>query len=140
MAQWIIVEFDNVDQGGANGADAIVQIVTNVLDSDTTILATLAAFGHVNNATVGGFGGGAPGTPTWTPGSGFVEVAESTGSDRVGMVQFRADNDTSVDAVCDGTGAMAVFAIELKNADQSTPPTPVAVLGVPSFISGNLIT
>ncbi len=72
--------------------------------------------------------------------AGFVEVAESTGSDRVGMVQFRADNDTSVDAVCDGTGAMAVFAIELKNADQSTPPTPVAVLGVPSFISGNLIT
>lgn len=138
LCQWIIVEFDNVDTGGVDGANAIVQIVTNVADSGTSISAILAEFGNVNNATVGGFSTGAPGTPTWTAGAGFTEIAESTGSDRVSMVEFRVDNDTSVDATCDTDADIAVIGIELKNADQTVPVPPTG--NRPSFISGNLIT
>lgn len=116
LAQWIIVEFDNVDTSGTNGSGAIVQAATNVSDSAMTLTATLAEFSDSNNATVGGFGCAAGGTPTWTPGSGFIEIAESTGSDRVSMVQFRNDNDTSVDATLSDTSDIAVIALEIKNA------------------------
>lgn len=140
LTQWIIVEFDNVDTGGADGADAVVQFANNVADSGTSIAATLAAFGNENNATVGCFtSSGNP--PTWTPGSGFAEIAEATGSDRTPMMEFRADNDVSVDATASQDADIAVIGIELKNADQGEPPAPTPIItGKPSFIAGNLIT
>ena len=116
LGQWIIVEFDNIDTSGTNGSGAIVQSATNRSDSASTLAATLAAFGSSANATVGGFGCGAGGTPTWTPGAGFTEIAESTGSDRVSMVQFRNDPDTSVGATLDTTSDIAVIALEIKSA------------------------
>lgn len=116
LAQWIIIELDNIDTSGTNGSGAIVQSVTNVADSGVSITGTLSAFGSAGNATIGGFSTGAPGTPTWTPGSGFSEIAESTGSDRVSMVQFRNDNDTTVDATCSGNADIAVIALEIKAA------------------------
>ena len=112
--QWIIVECGNVDTSGADGAGAVVQVATNVTDSGTSIIGTLAAFGDVENATIGAFAAGESGVTDWVAGSGFTELAQGAFSDRVMMVEFRADNDTTVDATADSTAKLAVIAIELK--------------------------
>lgn len=138
LAHWIITEFGNVDTGGIDGADAVVQSAKNVADSGASIIATLAAFGDVENATVGCFASGADPAATWTPGAGFIEIAEATGAERVPMMEFRADNDVSVDATQSDTKALAVIGLELKVAP---PPPPVSLIaGRPAFIRGNLIT
>ncbi len=112
--QWIIVECGNVDTGGADGADAVVQVATNVTDSGTSIIGTLAAFADVENATIGAFAAGESGVTDWVAGTGFTELAQGAFSDRVMMVEFRSDNDTTVDATADSTAKLAVIAIELK--------------------------
>ena len=122
--QWIIVECGNVDTGGADGADAVVQVVTNVTDSGTSIIGTLAAFADVENATIGAFAAGESGVTDWVAGTGFTELAQGAFSDRVMMVEFRSDNDTTVDATADSTAKLAVIAIELKFAPQQLDIVP----------------
>lgn len=128
LGQWIIAEFEFVDISGDNGENAVVQAVTNRADSGTSITATLAAFGDAANGTVGCFtSSGNP--PNWTPGTGFIEIAEATGSDRVSMMEFRADNDTSVDATASVDADIAVIGLELKQAEAPPPhPTSTNVL------------
>ncbi len=52
---WTVVEFDNVDTGGADGADAIVQDAQDPASpgGDTVIDVTLAAFADIDNVTYG---------------------------------------------------------------------------------------
>ena len=67
---WAVSEFDSVDTGGANGADAVVQAVTEVdLAAPTSLTVTLAAFGSTDNATYGTFVGQASSTTDMTPGT-----------------------------------------------------------------------
>ncbi len=141
LSHWIITEFDNIDIGGENGADAIVQFKTNVAEALATIAATMDAFGNIENATVGCFASGADPATTWVPGSGFGLIAEAIGEERVPMMEFRAANETNVEATQGVTDHCAVIGIELKSAGQAPPPPPPPVgLNVPSFMSGNLIT
>lgn len=114
VGQWIIVELDNIDIGGANGADAIVQAVTNSNDASASLIATLAAFGSVNNATFGAFTNGAS-NGSWTPGAGFTEIADHSNVAQGQCAIFKSGNDITVDSTYTLSGGIAGIALEIKS-------------------------
>ncbi len=140
---WAILELDNVDTGGADGADAIVQADSDENAAATSVSVTLAGFGDANNATIGFCSADNPsvGGP-YSPGSGWPAfvVNELTGSQfNAVAVEFRTDNSVTVDFSSNSTDGLTIIGIELKNATPTPAPGP-SVLGPPSFIAGNLIT
>lgn len=96
---WSVTEFDGVDTSGTNGSGAIVQAATNAQNTvATTFTVTLGAFADANNGTYGAFGIDAQ--TAITVGSGFTQIhsqAQATPDQRI-YTEWRADNDTSVDA------------------------------------------
>jgi len=67
---WEMYELSNVDKGGTNGADAVVQSDSALPASAETCSVTLNAFGSTNNATVGSVK--TTSTRTFVAGSGFM--------------------------------------------------------------------
>lgn len=116
-AAWAVVECSGTDTSGTNGSGAIVQSAINLVEPGTSLTVTLGAFGSANNATLGAFG--IADNIAITPGSGFTELVEelvSDGGNDLGLqVQWRNDNDTTVDASWSSIDAGGV-AIEIKAA------------------------
>jgi hypothetical protein len=120
---WQLSEFSNVDTSGTNGSGAIVQTARTQGGSAAAMSVTLAAFGSANNATFGAFGAYHAGGDdyTHTPGSGFTEIYDDQlnpddWKDTL-MTQWRADNDTTVDATLSSApDAYGAIAIEIKEA------------------------
>ena len=121
-ASWGVIEFSNVDTGGADGADAVVQVVQDEKlpgDSDADLpFLTLAAFGDLDNATFGAIGVGFPDQAV-TVGEGFAEqnnIAVGGNGSRT-QSQFRPTNHVGVEWTLAGLGTESGFiAVELKNA------------------------
>ncbi len=112
-ASWIVTEYDNVDLGGTNGSAAVVQSVANSTDAADNLTVTLASFGSTDNATYGAFGYDSP--ATFTQGTGFTLSGGETSGDISTGVEFRNDNDTSVDITGSaGSDFMGGIAIEIK--------------------------
>jgi hypothetical protein len=93
---WSINEFSNVDIGGTNGANAVVQSASNSNSgSQTGLTVTLSAFSGASNATYGAIFSVLAGA--YTEGSGFSQLGEAnTGEISIGT-EFKDSNDTSVD-------------------------------------------
>lgn len=138
VARWSIVETDaTVDTGGTNGADAVVQVVTNsatALAANTPLVITLAAFGSTGNATFGCFGfegDGGSNVIVLSVGSGFTSLANLSGGgilDAGLLVEYRTDNDTSVDATNAILSNLAGgIAIEIKAAASGDPTATDAI-------------
>lgn len=111
---WSVIALDGIETGGSNGDTAIVQSVTGSFAAATEASITLAAFGNSNNATVGGFFHAAnEGT---TPGNGFTEMGDFPNSAPNGALatEFRADNDTTVDASWSTSSVSVGIATEIK--------------------------
>lgn len=114
---WAILEFDGVDTGGTNGSAAVVQNAINEVDAGATSLTvTLAAFGSADNATFGMFQHSR--NEGKTPGAGFTELSDNFhATPGSGMeTEWRADNDTSVDASWVNLAGAGGIAIEIKAA------------------------
>jgi hypothetical protein len=113
--QWSIAEFDGIDTGGVNGANAVVQSADNSATSGTSLTVTLAAFGDVNNATYGAiirqFA-----QEAIVVGSGFTELGQSAiGTTRVIQSEWKNSNDTSVDwSWTTAASLVAGIGIEIK--------------------------
>lgn len=94
-----------------------MQSAINLVEPGTSLTVTLGAFGDAGNATLGAFG--LADNIAITPGTGFTEIAEqlvSDGGNDLGLqVQWRNDNDTTVDASWSSIDAGGV-AIEIKAA------------------------
>lgn len=117
-AAWAVIECSGVDTSGTNGSGAVVQSATNLVEPGTSLTVTLGAFGSAGNATLGLFG--LQDNLAVTPGTGFSELAEQLvsdgGTNDAGLqVQWRSDNDTSVDASFSSVDAGGI-AIEIKAA------------------------
>lgn len=124
---WSLVECAYVDTTGTNGSGAVVQSVV-AAGTGLTGLATLAAFGNVNNATVGFFGHSTQ--ESVTPGAGFGEVNELAFNGMVLEAEFRDTNDTTVDATWATSSTWAAIGIEVKAGTAPVIPTALpAVLG-----------
>ena len=140
-ASFSIIEIDNIDIGGADGADAIVQVVINTESDTATPLVTLGAFSELNNATLG-VTAYAVGTPTISPGTGFVEVVEETVAPEGHghEVEFRSDNDTSVDWTYTASVRTRSLAIEIKNANPSADVRYIELSGLGSSGESEIMT
>lgn len=117
----VSIEECRTDNGGTNGADAIVQSATNNNDAGSnTMSVTLAAFASATNGTVAFFANNNGATAT-TPGTGFTELADFrvSGESSRHYVEWRADNDTSADATTTGNPAWVGVAVELKAETKS---------------------
>lgn len=113
-AAWAIIECTGTDTTGTNGSGAIVQNAINLIEPGTSLTMTLGAFGGAGNATLGAFGLAT--NQAVTPGSGFTELAEQQNTEGTTLqVQWRNDNDTSVDASFSSIDAGGI-AIEIKAA------------------------
>lgn len=114
---WAVIECTGVDTSGTNGSGAVVQSATNLAEPGTSVTVTLGAFSSAGNATVGVFG--LADNLAVTAGSGFTELVEEQvsdpGFDGTLQVQWRNDNDTSVDASWSSIDAGGV-AIEIQAA------------------------
>lgn len=106
---WSLVAFTNVD---TTTSDGIVQTATGT-GSSVTPLATLAAFGSANNATFGAHG---TAQTAATPGTGFVEVHDTTAATPTCGLQteYSSANDTTVDATIT-SAAWGSIAAEVKS-------------------------
>jgi hypothetical protein len=126
---WAITEVSDVDTSGTNGANAIVQTVSNFNDTGSvnTVTATLAAFSSADNGAlaVHGFFNAAP-VRAATPDTGWTETSENTmlfsgNVFALGIeTQWRADNDTTALATWAGNGAVYAIASEIKAAAAGT--------------------
>ncbi len=124
-ASWAVIECTGVDTGGTNGSGAIVQSAKNLIEPGTSLTVNLAAFGSANNATIGAFGNAT--NQAVTPGSSFTELAEQQNSEgQTLQVQWRNDNDTSVDASWSSIDAGGV-AVEIKAAATSADTSGEAI-------------
>lgn len=116
---WVIDTFTGADTTGTNGSGAIVQTASNTDTSGTgtTLTATLAAFGSVNNATYGAIAVGTI-SPSVTAGTGFAITGfdNATANGVYGGSEFKNSNDTSVDFTSSLNGELGLIAIELKAA------------------------
>lgn len=114
-------EFNHVDTGGADGADAIVQSVSAQLLASSGQSLALAAFGSPNNATFGAFSLDSTNVTAFngSPGSGFTELMNESiiGSaySYGGFDEWREDNDISVDMTWSKSGDLGGIAIEIKS-------------------------
>lgn len=131
-AGWSVNHFQNVDQSGVNGANAIVQAVTQTNGGVNSQTVTLAAFSSSNNATYGAVsinGGGAI-----TQGSGFTELGESN-TVRSIQTEFKNTNDTTVEwTFAAGPYDARSVGIELKYSDVDL----TKIGGSPLFFSGGV--
>lgn len=102
---WGISEYTGVDTSGTNGSGAVGNVAQNGASSTNTLTVTLPAFGSANNGTFGAYVAvnETPAAFTFTPGSGFTELAETVAAAFGGVVYFgvqsewKASNDTGVD-------------------------------------------
>jgi hypothetical protein len=74
--QWIVSQWDGVDNSGANGAGAIAQTGSASGTAVSGLTTTLAAFGNADDVAYGVFGVNSNVVPTVTPGSGFTTIDE----------------------------------------------------------------
>jgi hypothetical protein len=116
IGAWSVVEFDNVDTTGVNGANAVVQNATNVDTSATSLTVTLGAFSSADNATAGMIYYAASALNTLSVGSGFTELGNVSQSGIGGIIsEWKDTNDTTVDASQDGAATyMMGVAVEIK--------------------------
>jgi len=118
-ALWIVTQLTEVDV-----YDPIVQSVEVGIDGNaSSITVTLAAFASADNGTIGMIGSEGVGFSI-DNGAGFTEIAEEGFFDTtIGMMEFNAGNDTSVDASSSNATShkWGGIAVELNFNDK--PPT-----------------
>ena len=108
---WSVDQFENIDTGGTNGADAVVQSASN--DANTSNLTvTLGAFGHTDNATYGFAYQNAYNTVS--PGTGFTQLGSTSGGNGQALAIFANSNKTSVAFNATGSSFYIGMAIEIK--------------------------
>lgn len=109
---WTVAEFGNVDTGGTNGANAVVQNAAGSSNStDSTFAITLSAFSGGNNATHGVIYNND--TSAISAGTNFTELALAAGAHRLES-EWANSNQTSVKWTFAGLLRLVGLAIEIK--------------------------
>lgn len=90
------IEYDGIKTSGTNGADAIVQAVTNSSSSASGLTVTLSSFADATNNVACGFFM-VSSTSAATVGTGFTFLQNGTNQSRRWMHEYRTGEDTSVD-------------------------------------------
>lgn len=128
---WDVIELSDVDTGGTNGSNAIVQSATNNGNTISSISVTLSSFSDSNNATLGCIS--LNDNVDVTSGSGFSEISDDGVEFARLQSQFKNSNDTGVDWSWTGSLQAASIAVELKYLPESS------VQSNPMFFSSGAI-
>lgn len=132
--EWTLDEVTGMDTSGTNGSGAIVQVINRIDETEptpATLIVTLAAFGSANNATYGAFAFGTGGGDVLSAGTGFTELAHTSGASLIGISEWRVDNDTTVDATDSVVGGeIGGIAIEIRAAVVASTSHLLSLLGV----------
>lgn len=115
---WSVSEFTGVDTSGTNGSGAVKQSATNEATA-TSLTVTLAAFASTANGCAGGFWHSTD--EAATAGGGFTEIAQVQLSS-VLISEWRADNDTTVDASAATSSIWIGVAAEVAAARRAIAP------------------
>lgn len=132
---WSLDEASGIDTGGTNGSAASVQSATakDETGSATSLTVTLAAFADAGNATFGAIC--VDNNSAASVGSGFTQLAVPTTTNQRLISEWKATNDTGVDASFGTSGLIGGVAIEIKAAAGVTDVTvSPSVLSVASSI------
>jgi hypothetical protein len=123
---WSVEQCSGMDTTGTNGSGAVVQsAVNNVAGtfSTGTFTVTLAAFSDTNNGAYGVITCDNTLNGSGSVGSGFTQLVNtqalpSGGNLQTYLTEWKATNDTTVDASMPGDGATSIggIAIEIKAA------------------------
>ena len=118
-SNWSVDAFDHVDTTGTNGANAVVQAVTDTAVGTTTGESiTLSAFGSADNSTYGVIVN--DNTVAVTVGSGFTQLSNQVSNHRI-VAEWKVSNDTTVDWTWSSTSLTDYgVAVEIKNGE---PPS-----------------
>lgn len=118
----IIGQLTDLDSSGTNGSGAVLQS-TPASGTGTTGSVTLSSFGSASNGVLAGFQHDA--NEATAPGSGFTETAGQDVTHAAPVtglaVEWRADNDTSVDASWTTSALWLGIAVELVAAGAGAP-------------------
>ncbi len=114
-----MIQFNNVDITGSNGANALVQSVTGRTDSASStagLSLTLAALGNVANASVGGFSNFINSATSISPGSGYTASSGTTYlAPSISLrAEWKSAGSTIVNVTQSGTSHIGGIAVELK--------------------------
>lgn len=112
---WSLIELDGVDTGGTNGANAIVQAVSDSFaSSGTSTSVTLAGFASADNAAFGIFGTG--NYNSFTPGSGLTELSDDSYEYSAMSVVFKSTSQTTLSVTHSAADQRAGLCLELNQA------------------------
>ena len=127
-AQWIVSQWDGVDQSGVNGAGAIGQAGSTRGEAASGLTVPLIAFENPGNAAYGAFGVRSK-VVSVTPGAGFMEISEQpSGESALGDLEAEwAVSLNTIAATWTNLNAGAL-GIEIKAA--ATGLDPVAAVDV----------
>jgi hypothetical protein len=129
-AQWVVSQWQGVETGGVNGADAIGQTGVNAADLASGLGVNLGAFGTTGNVAFGAFAV-ASNQPVIAPGAGFTEISEQPSGEgtQSDLMAEWAVNDPTVDASWSNLNGAGV-GIEIRAAGASGPVVSASQSGV----------
>ena len=139
---WSVHQFGSVDISGTNGSGAVVQSVTNRVDSPSTALSiTLAALGDASNATAGGFSNAINSATSISAGDGYTALTGQTHNSPATSLraEWRADGSTTVN-VTSTSSAIAGIAVEIKSDKDPPTPNPMTFATAPDNASASSIS
>lgn len=107
-----VADFSGVNTGGTNGSAAVLQ-PTHATGTGTAVLVTLGAFSDSGNGTYGGVY--CVNIVTQTGGSGFTVLSDAFNFDtqQRSLTEWKATNDTTVDATLSASQNWIAIACEL---------------------------
>jgi hypothetical protein len=127
--QWVVSQWQGVETGGVNGADAIGQTGVNAGNAVSGLGVNLGVFGNASNVAYGAFGV-ASSVAAITPGAGFTEISEQpSGETPADLMAEWAVGDPTIDASWSNLNGGAV-GIEIRAAGASGPVVSAAQSGV----------
>lgn len=112
----VVTEVQGLDTGGANGADAIAQLVTDTVQTASPSVAITPT--DAGNALYGGFFI-AEGNLRCTVGTGYTELNDFGAPNLGSFVEYRTTTDTNIDCTIDGGSGfnhVNIFGVELQEA------------------------
>lgn len=113
---WEIIESTDIDTGGSNGADAIVQADNNTGDSSTAAI-TFASFGDASNNAGVAIAATGQGSPSLTPEAGWTGfTSRDTGGETLMRGMWRLGEDTSPTFSIGASSDWGMAGVEIKAA------------------------
>lgn len=118
FCSWTVIEIQNIDIGGVNGADAIAQFKTYGQTFGTTHSIVLDSAVTAGNAALSGFGSSS--LRTYTPGTNEAQIGFDTSGDYA-YSQYNLLQDSTLDVTINSATEFVGIGVEVNAGAALTP-------------------